>query len=259
MAEERPSPQFRALEQRRTFEQIIFQVEEAILSGELKSGDRLPSERDLAETFGVSRASVREALRVLEMFGVVIARRGTGASAGSILAANAQNGLESALRLHTALSKIPTEDIVDLRAVLEGHAARRAAMRPAPRDTGVLRDIIEAMRVADEPESYNGFDTDFHVELARVSGNKLAPVLMEALRGTVVRDMIRGFAALGDWKAERDRLVTEHTHIVDLIEQGDGEAAAGAVEAHIFRFYRGVFEESKIEEGLKATADAQAG
>ncbi len=249
MPEERPSPQFRALEQRRTFEQIIVQIEEKILSGELKSGDRLPSERELADTFGVSRSSVREALRALEMFGVVIARRGTGASAGSIVADTAQNGLESALRLHTALSRIPTEDIVDLRAVLEGHAARRAATQPEPRDTGTLREIVEGMRKADKPETYNGLDTDFHVELARVSGNALAPVLMEALRGTVVRDMIRGFAALDDWKSERDRLVTEHEQIINLIEQGDADAAAEAVETHIVRFYQGVFEESKLEGG----------
>ena len=69
---------FQAVEQRRTFEQILLQIEEAIISGGLKPGDRLPPERDLAQTFGVSRASVREALRVLEMFGVIVARRGTG-------------------------------------------------------------------------------------------------------------------------------------------------------------------------------------
>ena len=72
---------------------------------------------------------------------------------------------------------------------------------------------------------------------------------MEALRGTVVRDMIRGFAALDDWKSERDRLVIEHEQIINLIEQGDADGAAQAVETHIVRFYQGVFEESKLEGG----------
>lgn len=70
-----------------------------IVEGRLQPGDRLPPERELAVTFGASRASVREVLRVLEPFGVVVARRGTGANAGSVLARDAQSGLQSALRL----------------------------------------------------------------------------------------------------------------------------------------------------------------
>src|SRR6266702_8324352 len=101
---------FQAVEQRRTFEQVLVQVEEAIISGGLQPGDRLPAERELAQTFGVSRASVREALRVLEMFGVMVARRGTGADAGSVVADSAQSGLQSALRLHAGLLRIPTRD-----------------------------------------------------------------------------------------------------------------------------------------------------
>ena len=74
---------FQELDQRRAFEKILGQIEEAIVQGRLQSGDRLPSERELAESFGASRASVREALRVLEAFGVVVARRGTdGGAAG---------------------------------------------------------------------------------------------------------------------------------------------------------------------------------
>ena len=76
------------------------QIEEAIVDGRLRPGDRLPSERELAETFGVSRASVREALRALEVFGVVVARRGTGPDAGSIVADGAGEGLSNARRLH---------------------------------------------------------------------------------------------------------------------------------------------------------------
>src|ERR1700743_3637986 len=163
---------FQAVDQRRTFEQILLQIEEAIIEGRLKPGDRLPPERDLAQTFGVRRASVREALRVLEMFGVIMARRGTGPDAGSIVAHSAQNGLESALRLHVGLLRIPTKDMVEVRAVLEQQAAQKAAERADDKATARLREIVDSMRAATESNEFNDFDTEFHVELARGPGNR---------------------------------------------------------------------------------------
>jgi GntR family transcriptional repressor for pyruvate dehydrogenase complex len=233
---------FQAVDQRRTFEQILLQIEEAIIDGRLKPGDRLPPERDLAQTFGVSRSSVREALRVLEKFGVIMARRGTGPDAGSIVAASAQNGLESALRLHVGLLRIPTKDMVEVRAVLEQQAALKAAERADDKMTARLHEIVDGMRAVTAIGEFNELDAEFHVELARVSGNALLPVLMEALRGTMRRAMLEGFERLADWRAERDHLVGEHERMVGYIEAGDQVAAAAAVQSHVLRFYRHVME-----------------
>jgi GntR family transcriptional repressor for pyruvate dehydrogenase complex len=237
---ERP---FQAVEQRRTFEQILIQIEEAIIEGRLQPGDRLPAERDLAQTFGVSRASVREALRVLEMFGVIVARRGTGTDAGSIVADSAQNGLQSALRLHAGLLRIPTRDMVEVRAILEQHAAQKAAERGQQEGlTTRLHEIVRDMRAAVDIHEFNGLDTEFHVELARASGNALLPVLMEALRGTMRRAMLEGFERLPDWRAERDHLVGEHERMIGYVEAGDTVAAGAALQNHVMRFYRHVME-----------------
>src|SRR5688572_15508990 len=94
---------FQPVPQRRAFEEIFFQIENAILEGRLGVGDRLPPERELAEIFQVSRPSVREALRVLETLGVLSSRRGTGADSGSIVSAGGDNGLGNLLRLHASL------------------------------------------------------------------------------------------------------------------------------------------------------------
>src|SRR4051812_46206283 len=94
---------FRPVAQRRAFEDVIVQVEEAIAAGRLQAGDRLPPERDLAAQMRVSRASVREALRVLEAFGVIAARRGRGADAGSVVTTSEQNGLAGLLRIYSLL------------------------------------------------------------------------------------------------------------------------------------------------------------
>lgn len=233
---------FQAVEQRRTFEQILFQIEEAIIDGRLKPGDRLPPERDLAQTFGVSRASVREALRVLEMFGVIVARRGTGPDAGSVVADSAQNGLENALRLHVGLLRIPTKDLVEARAVLEQQAAQKAAGRADDKKTVRLREIVDGMRAATTSRDFNELDTEFHVELARASGNALLPVLMETLRGTMRRAMLEGFQRLPDWRAERDHLIQEHEQVISYVEAGDAAQAGSALSNHVKRFYRHVMD-----------------
>jgi GntR family transcriptional regulator, transcriptional repressor for pyruvate dehydrogenase complex len=243
---------FQAVEQRRTFEQILLQVEEAVIDGRLKPGDRLPAERDLARTFGVSRASVREALRVLEMFGVIMARRGTGPDAGSIVADSAQSGLQSALRLHVGLLRIPTKDMVEVRAVLEQQAGQKAAEHVTPGLTEHLQKIVDGMHAAPSISEFNALDTEFHVELARVSGNALLPVLMEALRGTMRRAMLEGFERLADWRTERDHLVDEHQRMIGYIDAGDRAAAGAAMQNHVMRFYRHVMEPDSVSSAPSA-------
>jgi GntR family transcriptional regulator, transcriptional repressor for pyruvate dehydrogenase complex len=236
------STSFRALNQRRAFEQIISQVEEAIIDGRLTPGDRLPSERQLAETFGVSRASVREAMRVLEMFGVVTARRGKGPDAGSIVSTGASSGISSVLGLHAALLRIPTADIVALRAVVEGYAVELAAQHAASEHLTRLNALLDEMPKADSVPDFNVLDTELHVELARASGNALLPVLMEALRQVVRQTMVAGHLRLDDWNAARNRLITEHREIITLIEAHDAQKAGAAVRTHILTFYESVAE-----------------
>ncbi|MDO8187953.1 FadR/GntR family transcriptional regulator [Conexibacter sp. JD483] len=240
---------FRPLNQLRAFEQIVVQIEDAIIGGRLQLGDRLPSEREMAETFGVSRASVREALRVLEMFGVVVARRGTGPEAGSVLAAETQSGLQNVLRLHAGLLRIPANDIVEVRAALERQVAEQAAVNATEESIVQLRELIDDMAEASTIRIYHERDTEFHVQLARASGNALLPVLMEALRGAMRRAMLDGFERLSDWQEERGRLLDEHRQIVDLIELREPEGAANALRAHVVRFYRHVMDDERRGPG----------
>jgi DNA-binding FadR family transcriptional regulator len=98
------------------------------------------------------------------------------------------------------------------------------------------------MRAATAISEFNELDTEFHVELARVSGNALLPVLMEALRGTMRRAMLEGFERLADWRGERDHLVGEHERMIGYIEAGDQVAAGAAMQGHVLRFYAHVME-----------------
>jgi GntR family transcriptional repressor for pyruvate dehydrogenase complex len=259
-AERRESPPFEAVEQLRAFQQVIVQIEQAIMDGHLQPGDRLPPERELAEIFRVSRPSVREALRVLEMFGGLVASRGTGANAGSIVAADAQTGLVSALRLHSALGGISTRDLVDVRQILEAHAAERAAIDRHPDGLRRLGDLVAEMKSTEASrEEFHRLDSDFHLELSRISGNALLPVLMGALRETMSRERLRAFAGLRDWPRERARLVAEHDEIVERIDAGDTAGAAEAVRNHIERFYRMAVDERRGPSSEDGSSSASNG
>lgn len=238
---------FAPVKRRRAFEDIIVQIENAIHEGRLKVGDRLPPERELAEIFQVSRASVREALRVLEAFGVLSARRGTGADSGSILSAQNESPLSGLLRLYASLLQMPLLDLLDVREALEMLTARRAAERAGPEDLERLGGIIESMHNTGKPEEFLTLDTEFHVALARASGNSVAPLIMGALRDAIAHQMLQAFKALeesGDWMSERVCLVREHAHLLETVASKNPDAAAHAFSQHVHDFYHRVLEKA---------------
>ncbi|MFC4058613.1 FadR/GntR family transcriptional regulator [Planomonospora corallina] len=234
-AEWEPVPRFR------TFELVLARIEEQILAGSLRVGDRLPPERELVELLGVSRAAVREALRVLEAQGVLRSRVGTGPSSGSVITAMPSAGLTQLLRLHIALANFPFDDVVESRATLESASARLAAGRATEEDLARMRAELARM---DEPglprERFNDHDTAFHVAVAEAGGNRLIADMTVAVRNAVRHTLLGAFHRIGDWEAVAARLRAEHHAIYDAVAAGDGERASRLVEAHIRDFHRDV-------------------
>lgn len=223
----------------RTHEQVLAQIEEKILDGSLRPGQKLPSERELVSALGVSRTSVREALRALEAMGIIESRTGSGPDAGSVITAQSTGALTNLLRLHVALAQISLADLVEIRVQLEQNAARAAASTRTPEDITRLAGLIDAMRdTGQEYREFNILDAEFHVGISRISGNALAADLMTALRGAIESEMTAAFARLPDWQSVAESLVTEHEGILRAIEKGDGDQAAELVADHIIRFYQ---------------------
>jgi GntR family transcriptional repressor for pyruvate dehydrogenase complex len=223
----------------RTHEQVVAQIQDKILDGELRMGAKLPSERDLVEALGVSRSSVREALRALEAMGIVDAQGGSGRDSGSVISGRSTEALGTLLRLHVALAGIALEDLIDVRIQLERHAAEGAAAHRTDDDIARLRELVESMQSSRVSSAqFNELDTEFHVSIARCSGNGLTAMLMQALRDAVKAEMVRAFTAIDDWRSVGERLVAEHSGIVDAIEACQPVEAADLVEAHIKVFYR---------------------
>ncbi|MPZ63723.1 MAG: FCD domain-containing protein [Propionibacteriales bacterium] len=222
----------------RSYEQVILAIEHRILAGQLHVGDRLPPERQLAELLGVSRAAVREALRALEALGILVAHTGSGGDAGSILVGQPSEAMTTLLRLHLALSNFTVDQVVEARIMIEGWSARSAARHgPAPADAE-LAELLDAMD--DQTlslQQFHDLDTQFHVAIATRSDNQLIAHLMQSLRDTMRDHMVRAFHAMTQPRNVLTQLRAQHREIYNLIQQGDGDAAAAAIEHHIRNFY----------------------
>ncbi|NLU72583.1 FadR family transcriptional regulator [Streptomyces sp. HNM0575] len=223
----------------RTYELVLTRIEQLIHNGRLRVGDRLPPERELSELLGVSRAAVREALRVLEAQGALRPRVGTGPDSGNVIAAMPDAGLTQFLRLHIALAHFPLDDVVEARAVLERSSARLAAERAGPDDLARIREQLDRMDAAGLPrEAFNDCDTDFHVAIAEAAGNRLVADLTVSVRNAVRQTLLTVFNRVDDWETVAARLRSEHHEIYDAVAAGEAERAGQAVEAHIRSVHR---------------------
>lgn len=225
---------WRPVAQAKAYELVVQRIEEQILAGTLRVGDRLPAERDLSAMLGVSRAAVREAIRALEAQGVLTSAVGAGRDAGTTVSALPSQALTRFLRLHVALANFPMPDVVDARVMLERGSVRLAARH---RDAAALAELERLLGAMEEPqldrEVFNDLDSDFHIALAEAGGNRLVADMTTAIRASMRRPILASFHATDDWHVLCGALCRGHRAIVDAVAAGDGDSAARAVEEHI--------------------------
>lgn len=225
---------WRPVARNRAYELVVERIEEQILTGVLRVGDRLPGERDLAAKLEVSRAAVREAIRTLEAQGVVRSSVGAGPGAGTHVASMPSEALTKLLRLHVALSNFPMGDVVEARVTLERLSGQLAADNATADDLTVLRQLLTQM---DDPQierdAFNELDTAFHVNIAEAGRNRLVADMTIAIRESMRVPILRAFQDLDDWNVLAQRLRSQHHAICDAIASGDGPMAADLIETHI--------------------------
>ena len=243
----RPEMSGNASAPRRIHEIVLWRLEEQIASGRLKVGDRLPSERDLAASLGVSRPVVREAIRVLEAMGTVVPAT-AGPDTGTLVSAVPGEAVTHLVALHVMLASFDTADVVRARIALERESSRLAAKHATDADHAALEEELAAMdNLAITPEEFNDRDTAFHLAIARSSGNVLLTELTTALRVAMRPTQLQALRADGDFRSTAAGLAVEHHGIHEAIRAGDGELAANRVEAHIDGFYSVLGVEPSID------------
>jgi GntR family transcriptional regulator, transcriptional repressor for pyruvate dehydrogenase complex len=226
----------------RTYELVLDSIETQIVSGALRAGERLPPERELATMLGVSRPAVREALRILEAQGVVRSQAGQGPDSGTTIDRVPRDALARLLRLHVALGSFELEDVVDTRVALERSSVALACRNARPEDLERMRENLLAMNEPDvDRETFDQFDTDFHVALADAGGNRLMSDVTRAIRESVRMPILAAMTAMAEtgkdgWPGVRDGLRADHRAIFAAVEAGQAEQAADRMEAHIRGF-----------------------
>ncbi|AEA26194.1 FadR/GntR family transcriptional regulator [Pseudonocardia benzenivorans] len=223
----------------RTHQVVLAHIEDDLAAGRIRLGDRLPGERALAERLGVSRPSVREAIKILEALGVIRTATGSGPEAGATVVADPAAGLGAALRLHVATDHVPVGDVVDLRLLVEGAAVRSAAARPAADGLDRATTLLDAMDAPGvDVATFLDLDGAFHVVLAEMSGNVLHAAVLAGIRGAVRAYIGQGAARAADWPTLADRLRAEHRAILRAVREGRADDAETAVRRHIEDFHR---------------------
>lgn len=222
-----PKPTYRAVRTSRLFEQIVQQVEESICKGQLKAGDQLPAERELAQRFGVSRTAVREAVKTLREKGLVEAYSGRGTFVTNGTSQAMRQSLDLMVRVN---QQEGLQHLAELRQVLEPEIAARAATRIDEQLRATMREAVAAMDVSlHDPDGYIEADLDFHLALAEAVGNPLILSLLDSIVGLLREQRSRIFKVVGG--PERGQY--HHKRILAAIETRDPEAAREAMRAHL--------------------------
>ena len=208
-------------------DEAIEKIKSMIVSGELAPGDRLPPEKELAERLGLSRNSMREAVKALEVIRVLDVRRGDGTYVTSLEPNLLLEAISFVVDMHDDHSLL---EIFTVRRILESQATALAASRVNEENIALLRNDIELASSAKTVEELVEHDVRFHGEIVGLAGNAYLAGLVESLTTQTVRARVwRGITEQG----AVDRTLTEHAAIVDALERGDAELAAALTTAHI--------------------------
>jgi len=218
---------YRTVKTSRLYEQIVQQVEDSILKGQLKPGDQLPAERDLAQRFGVSRTAVREAVKTLREKGLVEAYSGRGTFVTNGTSFAVRQSLDLMIRTN---KQEGSANLSGLRLVLEPEIAGLAAEHMEEQLLTTMREAVAEMdRNLHDPDAYVEADLDFHLALAEAADNPLILSLLDSIVGLLREQRSRIFNV--DGGPERGQF--HHKRILAAVEQRNPEAAREAMRAHL--------------------------
>lgn len=216
----------------RASDEVVQQVKKVIISGELATGDRLPSERDLAERFGLSRMTIRDALRVLESQGLIEIK--VGASGGAFVREpNLDLFRESLSTVIQTNKKTSLLELAEARKIVETAIVELAAQRATPDDLKVLRRAVQSAKKAlAEGKPITQSSVDFHTGLARASKNYVLNLIVNSFRSLFSNALEQLLPAVD----MAPRGVHEHEVILKAVEAGDSEKARQAMIEHLEYF-----------------------
>lgn len=224
----------------RAYQVVLDSIESDLRSGKLALGDQLPGERALAEQHQISRASVRDAIRILDVLGLVKTSTGSGPNSGAVIISNPAAGISQALRMHLAAKGINVREIVESRILLETWAAQMPPRNPLHAQQVIDRTAVLIMRMDDAQlsrEEFHRIDAEFHVLLASMAGNTVVESMMESLRHSISNYVSESITSDESWQPIVRVLRRQHKAIHHAFATNQRERAAQLIEEHITWFY----------------------
>jgi GntR family transcriptional regulator, transcriptional repressor for pyruvate dehydrogenase complex len=203
---------------------LIEKIKRMISTGVIAPGAKFPPERELAKEFGVNRASLRQALKVLEIMGVLTQRVGDG----TYLSASAESILNEPLDFLILLDDLSHHELMETRMIVEPELAARAAQRASTEDLIELRKAITAMETCRTNQERLDADLAFHDRIFSASGNRICHLLFKVIHRSVLTSMSRLSA-----RVPLDRPLNSHKQIYAAIQHRDSEEARRLMLGHI--------------------------
>jgi len=247
---------FQTAKPTKIFQDVVAQIEEAILTGRIKTGQTLPSERDLKETFQISRGTLREALRVLEQKGLIEIRLGVGG--GSVVRDVDAGRVTESLGLLIRSQKVSLLHLAEFREAVEGSIAAQAAERRSASDIRKLKNLIDVARACVEDgrrgrDEFLGVDKQIHMTIAATTRNPIYQSVLTSIHDNIHRYYDR-FLSMDDRELlENFRDLCE---LVDAIDRGAADDARRLAREHVRRF-NGYMQRRAQEEPVDTIASSR--
>ena len=230
---------FELIENKKISQIVIEQIQDMIMRGELKNGDKLPPERELTQTLNIGRPALREALKALEVIGLIESRHGQG----NFIVNNTENSFFKPLSLSFKLSNGNIEEILELRHLIENYTVKQAALYANADDVERLYKLYECLVEAETTELKSHYDKEFHYEIAKISKNTLINNLLEST--SYLFDNFINKTVVMSFFGEDSiyKIYEEHLNIIKAIEKHDSEEASKFMYLHLNKINRGLLVE----------------
>ncbi len=221
-----PELELQVVQRSRVYQDVVAHLQALISEGLLKPGDKLPSERDLAQEFQVGRSSIRDAIRILEATGVVKSRQG----GGTVVQDLSVDSLVVPLTNILMRKRLHVEELMDARSMIEPSLAARAAIHASPEEIVHLEELLRRQKEkVRRGELAVDEDSDFHFTIAVAAGNKIVRHVLDVLMGLLSET--RGLSLQVPGRPERS--LAGHQSVLRAIKRHAPEAAAAAMRKHI--------------------------
>jgi len=223
---------FQPIQSEKLSHAVVRQIEQLILRGVLRPGERLPAERDLAEKLGVSRPSLREALAELQKRNLLESRAGAGVFVAEVLGSAFSEALIQLFASHDEA----VFDYLAFRRDLEAMAADRAARLGSDTDLKVVDTVFRKMEAAHSkrnPSEEARLDAEFHLSIVEAGHNVVMLHMMRSMFQLLREGVFYNRQVMFKQRATRDQLLDQHRAINDALQARDAQGARAAVEAHL--------------------------